>query len=294
VVIQDAGIGLAGGAVRPALAARLEVAAELLGACRRVLVAYSGGVDSSLVLELGRRVLGDACTGFIAISPSLPGAEREAALALAAGRGFAVEEHPTHELERAAYLANGADRCYHCKTEVYGLLARLAAERAAVPADGFNRDDRADWRPGRRAAREAGVISPLDAAGMGKAEVREAARALGLPNWDKPAAACLASRIPQGTPVTLAALARVEAAEALVRAEGFRQVRVRELTPPGGTKDGGVASVEVEPELVGRLRQPRRLGRVAGALRPLGYADVRIDPEGYRAPGAGRISGAAP
>jgi uncharacterized protein len=252
----------------------VERAGDLLREAGRVLVAYSGGVDSSLVLEIGHRVLGAGCTGILAVSPSLPAAEREAALALAAARGIAVEAHPTFEMERAGYVANGADRCYHCKVEVYGLIARLAAERGAVAADGFNRDDRADWRPGRRAAVEQGVVSPLDAAGMGKADVRAAARELGLPNWDKPAAACLSSRVPYGTPVTLAALSRVAAAEGALRAEGFAVVRVRDR--------GAVASVEVEPAALARLRQPDRLARIVTRLRGIGYAEVRVDPEGYR------------
>jgi uncharacterized protein len=263
-----------GGLVTPGLAARVELVGEIVRPLGEVLVAYSGGVDSALVLAISTRVLGARCTGVIADSPSLPRDELRDALASAEAVGARVEVVATGELGRADYAANGPDRCYFCKDEVYSVLARMATERSAVVLDGFNRDDRGDWRPGRRAAVEQGVRSPLDEAGMGKEDIRAAAREMCLPNWDKPEAACLSSRLVQGLRVTPEALARVEGAEVLVRGMGFRQVRVRDL--------GGAASVEVEPGDVERLRSPEVWGRVELALRGLGFAAVSLDPEGYR------------
>ena len=240
------------------------------------LVAYSGGVDSTVVLVAAHAVLGVKAVGVVAESASLPRAELEAALALARDRGIKVEVLTTSELDVPGYVANGPDRCYFCKTELYGELAGLATRRGvATVFDGFNRDDRADWRPGRKAAVEHGVRSPLDEAGLGKAEVRALAREWSLPNWDKPAAACLSSRIAYGVPVSVAALERVERAEALVRQLGFRQVRVRDL--------GGPATVEVEPEAAQRLADDADLvARVEAGLSALGFESVVVDPAGYR------------
>jgi uncharacterized protein len=242
---------------------------------RSVLVAYSGGVDSSLVLEVAHRALGTRCVGVIASSPSLPRAELEEALALARERGIDVRVLQTAEVERPDYAANGLDRCYFCKSELYQRLAEVAVDAGvAAILDGFNRDDRADWRPGRRAAAEYRVLSPLDQAGLTKAEVREAARELGLLNWDKPAAACLSSRIPYGIPVTVETLGRVESAERMLRAEGFRQVRVRDAN--------AAATIEVEVGDLPMLMEPARLARIKRRLRGLGYASVAVDQVGYQ------------
>jgi pyridinium-3,5-biscarboxylic acid mononucleotide sulfurtransferase len=264
-----------GGLVRSELAHRLELVGERIRGLERVLVAYSGGVDSTLVLEIAHTVLGAGAQGVIARSPSLPRAELEAALGLAADRGLHVRMLDTHELEVEGYVRNEPDRCFYCKTELYALLAAEAGASAATVLDGFNRDDRADWRPGRRAATEHGVVSPLDEAGMGKDDVREAARELGLPNWDKPAAACLSSRIAYGQPVTVAALSRIEAAESGLLAAGFTDVRVRDL-------GGGAASVEVAAEQVARLLEPARRLEVEARLHALGFGRVDIAPGGYR------------
>jgi uncharacterized protein len=261
--------------VRPELADKLELMSGQIRAARSVLVAYSGGVDSSLVLEVAHRALGTRCVGVIASSPSLPRAELEEALALARERGIDVRVLNTAEVERPDYAANGLDRCYFCKSELYQRLAEVAVDAGvAAILDGFNRDDRADWRPGRRAAAEYRVLSPLDQADLTKAEVREAARELGLRNWDKPAAACLSSRIPYGIPVTVETLGRVESAERMLRAEGFRQVRVRDAN--------AAATIEVEVGDLPTLMEPARLARIKRRLRGLGYASVAVDQVGYR------------
>jgi uncharacterized protein len=261
--------------VRADLAERLEVMAANIRDLETVLVAFSGGVDSSLVLEVGSQVLREDCLGVIASSPSLPRTELDSALEIAAARGWRVRVLETAEVERADYSANTPDRCYFCKSELYDRLDEVAAETGAnAILDGFNRDDRADWRPGRRAAVEHTVVSPLDRAGLTKDDVREAARELGLPNWDKPAAACLSSRIPYGIPVTVDILSRVESAEQVLRAEGFRQLRVRDANAK--------ATLEVEAHELSRLREPDRLARIERRLRILGYTSVAVDDAGYR------------
>jgi uncharacterized protein len=261
--------------VRPEVADKLELMSGQIRATGSVLVAYSGGVDSSLVLEVAHRALGTRCVGVIASSPSLPRAELEEALALARERSIDVRVLNTAEVERPDYAANGLDRCYFCKSELYQRLAEVAVEAGvAAILDGFNRDDRADWRPGRRAAAEYRVLSPLDQAGLTKAEVREAARELGLLNWDKPAAACLSSRIPYGIPVTVETLGRVESAERMLRDEGFRQVRVRDAN--------AAATIEVEVGDLPTLMEPARLARIKRRLRGLGYASVAVDQVGYQ------------
>ena len=261
--------------MNPVVAAKLAVMSARIQTLERVLVAYSGGVDSSLVLELSHEALGEACLGVIASSPSLPRAELQEALRLARRRGVRVRVLDTAEVERSDYAANGPDRCYFCKSELYARLGEVALEVGAVAIlDGFNRDDRADWRPGRRAATEQGVVSPLDEAGLGKEEVRGVARELGLPNWDKPAAACLSSRIPYGIPVSVETLGRIESAERVLRGEGFRQLRVRDAN--------AAATIEVEPVDLPRLLEPRRLARIERRLRGLGYVSVGVAASGYR------------
>jgi uncharacterized protein len=261
--------------VKAEVRGKLELMSAKIGALGSVLVAYSGGVDSSLVLEVAHRALGEKSVGVIASSPSLPRSELEEAIAMARERGIAVRVLNTAEVERADYAANTPDRCYFCKSELYDRLAEVAlAVGAAAILDGFNRDDRADWRPGRRAAAEHKVVSPLDQAGLTKDEVREAAGALGLRNWDKPAAACLSSRIPYGIPVTVETLGRVESAERMLRAEGFRQVRVRDANAG--------ATIEVEAVDLPTLMEPARLARIKRRLRGLGYASVAVDLAGYQ------------
>ena len=240
----------------------------------RVWVCFSGGVDSSYLLAEAHDVLGDGAVAFTAISASLDPGEAAAARALAERLGARHVTVETAELDDARYRSNPVDRCYYCKTEVYGVAVREArAVGIAHVLDGFNVDDRTDARPGRRAARELGVASPLDALGFGKAAIREAAKEMGLPVWDKPALACLSSRFPYGEAITAERLARVARAERALRARGFSVVRVRAI--------GERARVEVGPEELPRL-QGALLADVLADVREAGFAEAAIDPRGYR------------
>jgi uncharacterized protein len=236
------------------------------------LIAYSGGVDSTLLLKLALEELPGRVVAVLASSPAYPEAEQAEARELAGGLGAELVEVDTSEVELEAYVRNHPDRCFHCKEELFETLEPVRAELGlAHLAYGATADDAGDHRPGHAAAVKRGVRFPLLEAGLGKAEIRLAARSLGLPNWNKPSFACLSSRIPHGTPVTVEVLRQIERAEAVVKALGFAQVRVRH--------HGDVARVEVEPEEVERLFA-RREAVVAG-LRKAGYAFVALDLEGY-------------
>jgi len=240
----------------------------------RAAVAYSGGVDSTLVLKVAYDCLGEDAIGLIGVSPSLPPYELEEAERIARQIGVRLKRIATHEAEDPRYLSNAGNRCYFCKSNVYQELIDYArAEGCRALLDGTNADDAAsDYRPGRVAARERGVRSPLQEAGLSKAEVRALARRLGLPNWDKPAAACLASRIPYGTLITVQALEQVSRAELALRRMGFRQLRVRH--------HGEVARLELEaPDFP--LALERRADIVA-ALQECGYTFVTLDLAGFR------------
>lgn len=240
-----------------------------------VVVAYSGGVDSAFLAVFAHRVLGDRALAVTADSESLSREQRELALEVARRFGFLHRLVETREIDNPLYARNDEDRCYHCKTELFRHLVPLAAaEGYAHVAYGLIVDDLADFRPGHRAAREAGVRAPLAEADLTKEDVRALSRELGLPTAELPASPCLSSRLPYGTPVTLEALRRVERAEAAVRALGFRELRVRHL--------GETARVEIAREEMGRLDEAALRAAVELAVRGAGYAEAVIDPEGYR------------
>jgi uncharacterized protein len=246
-----------------------------LEALPSLIVAYSGGVDSAFLAWAATRALGDRALSVTADSASYPDRHRQMALALALQFHFRHEIIQTGELDSPDYRANHADRCYHCKHELFTRLAALAAERGvAAVADGSNADDRGDYRPGRRAAAEFGVISPLDEAGLTKADIRTLAREAGLPTWDEPASACLSSRIPYFSEVTEEKLRVIEEAEEAVRALGFRVIRVRH--------HGEIARLEVAREEMPRLLEPEISDRITAALTALGFRYVAVDLKGYR------------
>jgi uncharacterized protein len=240
-----------------------------------VVVAYSGGVDSAYLAVAAHLALGARALAVTADSESLSSDQRELALEVARRFGLPHRLVVTRELDNPLYARNDQDRCYHCKSELFRHLAPLArAEGFAHLAYGLIVDDLSDFRPGHRAAAEAGVRAPLAEAGLTKEDVRALSRALGLPTADLPASPCLSSRLPYGTPVTLEALRRVERAEAAVRALGFRELRVRHL--------GEAARVEIAREEMGRLADAALRAAVEHAVRSAGYAEATIDPEGYR------------
>jgi uncharacterized protein len=239
------------------------------------LVAYSGGVDSALLLKVATDVLGERAVGALASSPAYDDEETADAVRLVADMGARLVRIETHEVDDPRYAANSADRCYFCKTELFDQLEPVARELGlAHIAYGMNLDDRGDWRPGQRAARERGVRAPLDEAGLGKAAIRELAHHLELPVWDKPALACYSSRIPYGTAVTVEALTRIGRAERALRGLGLRQVRVRHHDT--------VARIEIDPADFPRLLDDELRERAVAAVRAAGYTYVALDLQGYR------------
>jgi len=252
--------------------AALERARAIVGGLGSVLVAYSGGVDSTLLLKLALDELGDRAVAVLASSPAYPESEQVEARTLAAALGARLIEVDTDEVTLPEYARNSSDRCFHCKEELFETLEPIrAAHDLAHLAYGATADDAADHRPGHASAVRRGVRFPLLEAGLGKAEIRLAARGLGLPNWNKPSFACLSSRIPHGTPVTIEVLSQIERAEAVIKGLGFAQVRVRH--------HGDVARVEVEAAEAPRLFANREA--VVAGLRAAGYTFVALDLEGY-------------
>jgi len=254
---------------------RIEELERRIRSLESCVVAFSGGVDSSLVAALAARALGDRTLAVTAVSPALATGELDGARDVARASGIRHETITTAELEREGYRANGRDRCYHCKTELYDSLGALAARRGyAAVLSGANADDLGDWRPGLQAAAEHGVVHPLLEAGVGKDEVRSLAQELGVPSAEKPAAPCLASRIPYGTSVDPVTLAQIDRAELAVKELGYRVLRVRHY--------GELGLVELsEAELPRALTQDGRAAIVV-AVTAAGYTEVEIDEKPFR------------
>jgi uncharacterized protein len=248
---------------------------EILAGYNSVLVAFSGGVDSAYLAIAAASAIGDRALAVTADSPSYPDTHRQLALSIAKDFGLAHEMIKTAELERPEYRANPANRCYYCKDELYSHLEAIAKARGiAVVVDGNNADDRGDYRPGRQAAREHGVRSPLDEADLTKEEIRVLAREAGLHSWNEPASACLSSRIPYGHEVSNEVLRQIEQAENVVRELGFRVFRVRH--------HDAVARLEIARAEMARALDPDVNARLVAGLKALGYQYVSLDLQGYR------------
>jgi uncharacterized protein len=248
---------------------------ERLRAAGRVIVAFSGGVDSSYLAVAAHAALGDGALAVTAMSPSYPASHRRMAEEVVERFGLAHRFVDTHEMESASYRANAPDRCYHCKSELFEVLGKLRDEIGFdAVAYGVNTDDTGDFRPGHRAAAERGVLSPFLDVALSKAEIRDLSRALEIPTADVPASACLSSRLPYGTEVTPERLRQVELGEERLRALGFEQLRVRH--------HGEIARVEIDPSELARALDPAMARAIVAALKPLGFRYVSLDLEGYR------------
>lgn len=247
---------------------------SLMHKLQRVLVAYSGGVDSSYLAKIATEELGADARCAIGLSPSVSEFQRDNAVRIAKANGFNILPLETDELADPEYLANKGDRCYFCKTELYSKLAKLASEADLVVLDGTNADDLGDHRPGRIAAEEHKVRSPLAEIGFTKADIRELSKSAGLETWDQPASPCLSSRIAVGVPVTLERLSRVEQSENVLRDLGFREFRVR--------VHGELARVEIEPTELSKALDLAVASKIARDLKNIGFKFVTLDLEGFR------------
>jgi uncharacterized protein len=259
--------------ISPQTQAKYDELRRIVGQMGSAMVAFSAGVDSTFVAAVAGDGLGERAGAVTGVSPSIPKAEVAEAKELAESIGIRHVLLGTSEMDRAGYVENTPLRCYFCKTELYSLLEDMAARDGyAFVLDGCNMDDLGDHRPGRVAASEHKVRSPLIEAGLSKSEIRALSQARGLPTWDKPAMACLSSRIPYGTPVTIEALDQIQAAEVYLRGLGFRQLRVRH--------HNDVARIEVEPEELPRVVEMR--SRIIARFNNLGYKYVALDLAGFR------------
>ncbi len=258
-----------------ALDAKEQTLFECLKKLGRVIVAYSGGTDSAYLAWAAHRVLGDNAVAITADSASIPASHKRDAEAFARECGFRHEYIETHEFENPDYVKNDKNRCFHCKDELFTRLEAFAATRGdAVIIYGVNKDDLGDYRPGQRAAKLHGVQAPLVEAGLTKSEIRELSRRAGLSTWDRPAAACLSSRVPYGTPVTPQTIRTIEQGEEAIRALGFRQFRVR--------FHGELARIEVAKEEMPRALTPEIAQAFSTIFKQLGFLYVTLDLEGYR------------
>ena len=261
--------------MREELQGKYQQLKSILAKTGGILVAYSGGVDSTLLLKVALEVLGDRALAVTAGSETYPAQEVEEAICLADEMGARLRTIHTGELELAEFASNPPERCFYCKQELFGKLVAMAKEEGLpVVADGSNVDDADDYRPGTKAAAQMGVRHPLHEAGMTKADVRQLSRELGLPTWDKPSFACLASRFPYGDAITREGLKQVAAAEQLLRDLGFGQLRVRH--------HGETARIEVGLDDLANVIQPGKRERIVSEFRKLGYLYVTLDLEGYR------------
>ena len=258
------------------LEAKTQFLERTLGGLENAVVAYSGGVDSTFLAKMAFDALGSRALAVTAVSPSLAQAERDDAARFAGQIGIRHEFIETRELDNPAYRANDSSRCFHCKAELFDRLREFVAERDVQHMlYGPVVDDLGDFRPGMAASRERGARAPLVEAGLRKAEVRELSRRLGLPSWDKPAVACLSSRVAYGSEVTVEKLGQIEAGEALLRAEGFRELRVRH--------HGTIARIEVPESELGRFTEDsERRQRILDGLKLLGFTYVTLDLQGFR------------
>ena len=248
---------------------------DSLGQLDSLLVAFSGGADSAYLAWAAHKALGARALAVTALSASFSTHDREQALAFAKAAGLRHESIATHEFENPLYVANNPDRCYHCKDELFVEMERLASQRGfAAIAYGINADDTHDFRPGHRAAAEHKVLAPLLDARLTKTEIRALSRRAGLATWDRPASACLSSRIPYGTAVTKEILDRIERGESVLRELGFRQFRVR--------AHDELARIEIAPEEMRRGLEPELAKQISARFREIGFKFVTIDLEGYR------------